>query len=420
MNPSALAIAATTATLQGILIKGLQIANDNVTVRPLDTARTPPNGDQVNLFLYQVLPDAAWRNMDIPRRVRAGETAQPPLPLTLFYLITAFGEDEQNDIGSHSLLGKAMAVLQDYPVIGSDQIKNSTSGNPALSNTNLHEQVERIRITLQPLTFEEMSKLWTTFQTHYRTSAAYQVSVVLVESMRAVRAPLPALRRGDQDRGPETVAGSLPIVEEVRAPLSGTFGTPDIVRMARTLPSAQLNDEIAILGRNFSGGAARVRLKHPLVAAPFELQPTQVNDETIVVKLPDAASASLTWPAGFYAASVIVGRPGERDRPSNELVFSLAPTITIAPVLTPAGNINLTVTTIPQIRQGQSALLLFGDQQIQHPALAASTDTLSFDLVGIQAGDYIVRLRVDGVDSIPVDRTTQLLEFDANQKLKVL
>jgi hypothetical protein len=416
MNPSALAIAATTATLQGILIKGLQISG--VTVRPLDTARSPAGGEQVNLFLYQVSPNAGWRNMDVPRRVRAGETAQPPLPLTLFYLITAFGEDDQDDIGSHSLLGKAMAVLQDYPVIGADQIKSSTSGNPAVSKTNLHEQVERIRITLQPLTFEDMSKLWTTFQTHYRTSAAYQVSVVLVESLRATRAALPALRRGDQDRGPDTVTGSLPTIEEIRAPLSGAFGALEDVALVKTLPSAQLNDEIAILGHNFASGAARVRLRHPLVATPFELQPARVNDETIVIKLPNAG-ASLTWPPGFYTASVIISRPGERDRFSNELVFSLAPTITVSPLSPAAGNISLTVTTVPHIRPEQSVLLLFGDQQIQHPALAATTNSLNFALTGVQAGEYVVRLRVDGVDSLPVDRTAQLLEFDANQTVKV-
>src|SRR5262249_182056 len=155
---------------------------------------------QVNLFLYQTLPDAAWRNLDIPRRVRPGETGQPPLPLTLYYLVTAYS-DEDNDIKSHALLGKAMSILHDYPVIGADEIQNATKNDDGLKNTNLPDQVERRRITLQPLTFEEMSKLWTTFQTHYRTSAAYQVSVVLIESTLPSKTPLPVLQRGEGDRG---------------------------------------------------------------------------------------------------------------------------------------------------------------------------------------------------------------------------
>jgi Pvc16 N-terminal domain len=413
MNPSALAIAATTATLQGILSEGL--GGLNVTIRPLDTARNNTTGDQINLFLYQVLPDAAWRNMDIPRRVRPGETAPPPLPLTLYYLITAFGEDNDNDIKSHALLGKAMSVLHDYPVIGADKIKKNIDSETA----NLEEQAERVRITLQPLTFEEISKLWTTFQTHYRTSAAYQVSVVLIESTLSSKTPLPVLRRGEEDRGAEVGAGSLPVVEEIRVPMSGAFSALANVRLAKTLPSAQLNDEIAILGRNFSAGGAHVRLKHPLVAAPFELQPTQMDDQTIIVKLPDAAAASATWPAGFYTASVIVSNAGARDRVSNEQVFSLAPAITIPPASAPPGDITLTVTTAPQIRKQQSVSLLFGDQQIQHTALAAATNTLTFNLNAVAAGNYVARLRVDGVDSIPVDRTSQVPKFADDQTLKV-
>ena len=63
-NP--LAIAAVTATLRNLLVHGVHISE--VTARPLDLARRSAVGDQLNLFLYQVLPDAAWRNRDIDRK----------------------------------------------------------------------------------------------------------------------------------------------------------------------------------------------------------------------------------------------------------------------------------------------------------------------------------------------------------------
>ena len=44
-----------------------------------------------------------------------------------------------------------------------------------LRDSDLQDQVERVRITAQPLSLEEMSKLWMTFQTQYRISAAYEV-----------------------------------------------------------------------------------------------------------------------------------------------------------------------------------------------------------------------------------------------------
>ena len=50
---------------------------------------------------------------------RDGEPAQPPLALNLFYLLTAYGRD--NDAQrpfSHMLLGRAMSILHDHPVLG--------------------------------------------------------------------------------------------------------------------------------------------------------------------------------------------------------------------------------------------------------------------------------------------------------------
>ena len=120
-NPSA--IAAVTLTLQTILGDGIRAdANLNdttVTLLAPDKARGNNNANQLNLFLYQVLPDAAWRNMDIPSQVSSGETGNPPLAVTMHYMLTAFGRD--NDISvpfGHYLLGQAMSVLFDHALLG--------------------------------------------------------------------------------------------------------------------------------------------------------------------------------------------------------------------------------------------------------------------------------------------------------------
>src|SRR5262249_45060642 len=159
-----------TATLRSLLVRGVGISE--VTARPLDNARRSTTGNQLNLFLYQVLPDAAFRNQDLPRLTKPGETGYPALPLVLYYLLTAYSDDE-DDTKAHRLLGEAMGVLFDHPLLGATEIRNATIPIADLATSDLHEQIERVRITLQPLTFEDMSKLWTTFQTHYRVSAAY-------------------------------------------------------------------------------------------------------------------------------------------------------------------------------------------------------------------------------------------------------
>src|SRR4030095_3796619 len=113
-----------------------------------------------------------------------------------------------------------------------------------------------------------------------------------------------------------------------------------------------------------------------------------------------------------------MSRAGEHDRLSNELVLSLAPTITISPTSAAAGNITLTINTLPQILLTQRVSLLFRNGEILPKARAQATDPLIFDLSAVPANDYVVRLRVDGVDSIPINRSSQIAEFDAAQTLK--
>src|SRR5215471_12758872 len=104
-----LAIAAVTATLHKLLDDRLNAQGQvaEVTTLPPDKARSGSHtGNQVNLFLYQAMLNAAWRNRDIPNVVRPGSVGQPPLPLNLYYIITAYGVND-DDTNSHPLLGQS-------------------------------------------------------------------------------------------------------------------------------------------------------------------------------------------------------------------------------------------------------------------------------------------------------------------------
>ena len=175
---NALAIAAVTTALRNLLDQGLnaEVPGTKVTTRPPDKARDNFTGNQVNLFLYQALPNAAWRNLD-PRQARSERPGQPPLALNLCYLLSAYGQnDDDPDPASHRLLGEAMRILHEHPVLEPREIGDGSLG------IDEHEHAERVRIALRPLSVEEMSKLWTIFQTPYRLSVAYEVSVVLIEN----------------------------------------------------------------------------------------------------------------------------------------------------------------------------------------------------------------------------------------------
>ena len=110
---------------------------------------------------------------------------------------------------------------------------------------------------------------------------------------------------------------------------------------------------------------------------------------------------------------------------SNELAIAFAPQITVSPLGAPSGTLSLTVTCEPRIANGQRVLLLFGDRQLTPDSIATPADTTQPSTVkfttDVVAGTFLVRLRVDGVDSIPVvyAGTPPLASFDPAQKVTV-
>lgn len=410
---NALAIAAATATLRQILLQGVTADPDlndaTVTIQPLDKARGTNTVNQLNLFLYQIQRNPAWVNSDMPQQVQSGETGFPPLPLNLWYLLTAFGRNDDADNSAqpfgHHLLGKAMNILHDHPVLSAAEIVAATQ--TILPKSDLDRQIERIRITFQPLSVEEIYRLWTGFATQYRLSAAYEVAVTLIDSTRATRAPIPALTRGKSDQG----IASQP---DLTPPFPGlqTITPPD------NQPSARLNDLVTLTGYHLDGTNVGVRFNHALWTAPIEIAPEPGGTATqLSVRIPNNPSA---WPAGFYVVEVLVQRPGESYRRStNQLTLSLAPSITITPTSAPAGNITYAVTSVPDVRPTQRAALLLGDQETLAKDHPAQTATLTFVADNMTAGNYYVRLRVDGVDSLLVDRSVTPPVFTPTQRVTV-
>jgi hypothetical protein len=398
-----LAIAAVTATLRSLLSDKLGLPD--VTARPPDKAREGIAGDQVNLFLYHIQVEPAWRNTAMPRQNKPGETGQPPLPLNLFYLVTALS-DEKDEVKNHSLLGRAMGVLHDHPLLDSSEIKDATQVN--VPGSDLHEQIERVRITLQPLPVEEISKLWTAFQTNFRTSAGYQVSVVLIESERAAKTPLPVLTRGKDDSG----VGSQADVDSPFPALLG-LGIPN------GQSSARLGDVVTLQGLHLDAGTPEVRLSNPHLDVPGPVTLGPSTAAKIEVTLTNDPTA---WVAGLYTAAVIV-TSGDDVRSTNELPLTVAPRITSAlplDVLRQGDHsAEITITCSPQVRPGQRAALLIGDREVMAEAHAAVTDTLKFVVKNAPVGTHFLRLRIDGVDSLLVQSPAGKPVFDPDQRVKI-
>jgi len=408
------AIAAVTASLRALLDAKLKAANPNVTTSSPDKAHDE-KGDRVNLFLYHTQVEPSWRNTDMPRQNKPGETGHPPLPLNLYFLLTAYSDDK-NEVHSHALLGLAMQVLHDHPLLDPAQIKDAISGEEDLKDSDLHEQIERVRITLQPLSVEEISKLWTAFQTQFRTSVSYQVSVVLIESTRPTKTPLPVLQRGKGDTG----VSSQPDVTAPVPPFPALTG----IDLPAGQTSARLGDVITLSGHHLDGAPVAVRLNNPNLAAPSPVTIQDRKPEAIRIQLDDTPAA---WVAGIYTVAVEIGT-GADLQTTNELPLTVAPRIVKQPPAFPLPldvtrnadhAADITLKCSPQVQPRQRAALLLGDREVFAEPHPAATDTLTFKVPNAPLGLHFLRLRIDGVDSLLITSVADKPAFDPDQRVTI-
>jgi hypothetical protein len=405
---SALAIAGVTAVLKDLLDGGMIDHNlastmgQGVVVSALAPDSIELGSDstrRLNLFLHQATPNAAWRNVGYPSRNSAGERLNnPPLALDLHYLLTAYGT---LDLEAEVLLGYAMQVLHETPVLARAAIR--TALNPpsppvtasllpniyqALQASDLADQIEQIKITPSVMNTEELSKLWTAFQSHYRPTAPYQVTVVLIESRKPARSPLPVLKRH----------------VEARASMVPPFPEIESIELLNSQIAAQLGEPVTLHGHDLDGSGHTVLLTNARLG---------IDTTILAVTVPDASTATFTlpsttvdfpagFPAGIYAATLqLVHGSDPLPRLTNQLPLSIAPVVALASPVTLAadGSLTLTPTCTPGLSQGQRVSLILGGHEVVAEPFPAGTTTPSFVFKRFSPGKYWVRLRVDGVDS---------------------
>ncbi len=395
------AIATVTSTLRNLLTQAAledpELLDTTVTTQPPAIARNGNDANQLNLFLFSTSVDTAFSNAPMPGQVKKGESGMPPLALVLKYMITAYGRND-DDVNGHRLMGRSMSALHDHPILGRSEIQ------AALPDTDLHNQVERVRITPNMLSVDDMSKLWTSFQSEYRLSTGYEVSVVLIESTLPTKTPLPVLKRGENDQGVTTqpdLIPPFPAITEIILPDQQT--------------SAMLGDTLILNGHHLDGDTITVRFNHPLLINPVDVSALAGgNDVQISVQIPNDPA---DWLVGFYSLEVIINKAGEQDRTTNTLPLPVAPQILgIAPPNPVArdgsGAVTLTLTSNPQIRPDQRVALLLGEREVAAEDHPLQTDTLVFIIEEAATGNFHIRLRIDGIDSLLIDRSVTPPVFD--------
>jgi hypothetical protein len=419
-----LAIATVTTAVAQIIRTAAQSAvagADVLTERPDPAPLAQP---RVRLFLYHVVPNAALRNNDLPARTADGTlTNRPAVALDLRYLLAFYGTE--TDLEPQRMLGAVVRDLHARPVLTRTMISDAILSQPFLTGSNLADSIEQVKIVPLTLEYDELSKLWSIFfQTPYALSVAYQASVVIIESDDLVVTPLPVLRRGEDDRGVETQVGSLPTIDSIHI---GEIPEDPVRLRFPSYPSARMGSILTIRGRNLGAEALLVRFTHPDLAAPIDITvpPAERSDTRVKAAIPSGPAADAAWATGLYKLALVLTRGGE-ERTSSVTGLRVAPQITgIAPASPIAGqgtNVTLTVQVSPQIRAGQPVRAYFAGREIEPQPFAVPASAVDFVIPNAPAvTDEILRLRVDGIDTLPflVTGTPPQLAFDDAQRVTI-
>jgi hypothetical protein len=359
------AIAAVSATLKTLLEDRMEVTVP-ITLAPPDVPVTGFTGRRANLYLYRVSENAALKNQEIPGQGHPAAYGHPPLSLNLHYLLTTYPNNEKTpdaDREAQEVLGDAMRVLHDFAIL-TPELRDKDNAAKRLLDPALLGAFEHLRITLEPTSLDELSKIWTaTPQANFRRSVSYEVMVVQIESRRMRRPARPVETRRIQ----LSLAARPEITAVYRKPVP-----PEPPGDPRT----KLLDTIVIKGEGFLAPQTRVRLGS---LAPVLVSP--LDDGTIEIVVPDDP---LLQP-GTQEVEVSIERSGEgvegvegaldRGAPlagsvvleSNRSFFLLVPQITGTNPPNGTANATLTVNGKRLYRHGLKTYVLVGSVALPVP-----------------------------------------------------
>jgi hypothetical protein len=117
------------------------------------------SGNILSVFLYRVdIDDATRKNVTVPSQ--ATTPVRPALALDLYYLVTPIAEQAED---SYALLDAAMEVLNKSPVVQIESL--------------LTLPQRTLEIAFNPLSLDELTRLWLALAMPYRLAVSYLAKV---------------------------------------------------------------------------------------------------------------------------------------------------------------------------------------------------------------------------------------------------
>jgi len=291
--------------------------------RPISAQGNGGARARLNLYLYQLLENPAFRNEEPPNQAVPGQHGTPPLALSLFYLITSYGaateirppenappfpQDSLVELDAQFILADAMRVLHDSPIISRNTPRLRAAVPPQILDPGLQEEFESLRIVPRQLSIDELTKVWTAFKEDFQRSVGYEVTIVRVRRPRQVAANPPVLQR------------NIPVLPQV---------SPSIT-LALASDTAAADTHIYFTGTGLADPSTRIQITD---AARQGFPPDPVQ----LVPAADAAGAYFVLPSAnatlqpgpkYVQAVITAPPPGVRPVASAPVPLALLPAIT--------------------------------------------------------------------------------------------
>jgi hypothetical protein len=317
------------------------------------------------------------------------------------------------------MAGAVARELHANPVLSKQALADASVAE--LTDSDLANAIERVRLTPSPLSLDEFSKLWSVMtQTPHALSLVYQASVVQIEALQGGGPALPVLQRGAKDEL-EADTSARPRLEALWI---GNIELSERRPLGASLPTAALGDRLLVRGINL-GAAPIFELRHPALP-PVQLTANAAggSPSTWFIDLPEGAAADAQLASGLAQLSALVVAGGRHLR-SNALPLGLRPRCVVTPAgpfLRDADNaVSVTLEFHPVVLEGQLVTLLLAGSEVSVEASETSA-SLSFDLRDASAvvGE-LLRARVDGMESLPLvfDGASGRFVFDDSQRITI-
>lgn len=125
---------------------------------------------QLGLYLYDIQEMREYRQTEYVR-ISPSQRKLPPKPLNLYYavFINSKAQMSMDSENEQRILGRVLQILMDFPVL----------------SENLAEEDEmEATVTIQTMSFEEKTKLWSVMNIPYQLAVYFSVAPVLLSSRK--------------------------------------------------------------------------------------------------------------------------------------------------------------------------------------------------------------------------------------------